>query len=81
MAGPQSRSEATNFFGELLGQDVSSSLKNPLAGCSKTLRGEAREDRSFDSAQDRLGGDVLLLYVDGKSVERNEAYESFSATC
>jgi len=28
-----------------------------------------------------MSGGVLFLYVDAKSVERNEAYESFSATC
>ena len=28
-----------------------------------------------------MSGDVLLLYVDAKSVEHNEAYESFSAAC
>jgi hypothetical protein len=28
-----------------------------------------------------MSGGVLFLYVDAKSVERNEAYESFSAAC
>ena len=28
-----------------------------------------------------MSGGVLFLYVDAKSVERNEAYESFSAVC
>ena len=28
-----------------------------------------------------MSGGVLFLYVDAKSVECNEAYESFSATC
>jgi hypothetical protein len=28
-----------------------------------------------------MSGGVLFLYVDAKSVECNEAYESFSAAC
>ena len=28
-----------------------------------------------------MSGGVLFAYVDAKSVERNEAYESFSAVC
>jgi hypothetical protein len=28
-----------------------------------------------------MSGGVLLLYVDAKSVECNEAYETFSAAC
>jgi hypothetical protein len=28
-----------------------------------------------------MSGGVLLVYVDAKSVERNEAYEAFSAAC
>ena len=28
-----------------------------------------------------MSGGVLFLYVDAKSIERNEAYESFSAAC
>src|SRR5262249_56599348 len=28
-----------------------------------------------------MSGGVLFVYVDAKSVERNEAYESFSAAC
>ena len=28
-----------------------------------------------------MSGGVLSLYVDAKSAERNEAYESFSAAC
>ena len=28
-----------------------------------------------------MGGGVLLLYVDAKSVKCNEAYEAFSAVC
>src|SRR5262249_60402945 len=43
-----------------------------LAGCSK--RSQRRGARRSMS-----GG--VLLYVDAKSVERNEAYESFSAAC
>jgi hypothetical protein len=48
-----------------------------LQAAQKVLGGKARENRSFDIAQDGLGGGVLL-YVDAKSIERNEAYESFS---
>src|SRR5215813_7296273 len=55
--------------------------KSWLQAAQKDLRGEAREDRSFGSAQDGLGGGVLFSYVDTKSVERNDAYESFSAVC
>ena len=32
-------------------------------------------------ARRSMSGGVLFLYVDAKSVERNEAYESFSAAC
>jgi hypothetical protein len=32
-------------------------------------------------ARKSMSGGVLFLYVDAKSVERNEAYESFSAVC
>ena len=32
-------------------------------------------------ARRSMSGGVLFLYVDAKSVERNEAYESFSAVC
>ena len=28
-----------------------------------------------------MSGGVLFLYVDAKSVERNEAYDAFSAAC
>jgi hypothetical protein len=46
--------------------------KSPvLQAVQKDLRGEAREKST--------SGGVLFLYVDAKSVERNEAYESFSA--
>src|SRR5215831_15656300 len=62
--------------------------KSWLQAAQKDLRGEAREDRSFGSAQDGLGGGVLFSYVDTKSVERTlrqcsgqSAYESLSAAC
>jgi hypothetical protein len=32
-------------------------------------------------ARRSMSGGVLLLYVDAKSIERNEAYEAFSAAC
>jgi hypothetical protein len=47
-----------------------------IAGCLKRLRGEAREGRSFDLAQDRLGGGVLFSYVDAKSDERKRSHMS-----
>jgi len=67
-----SSSNAADFFCELLGQDISSSLKNPCRLLKKTQRRGARRS---------ISGGVLFLYVDAKSVERNEAYESFSAVC
>src|SRR5215510_8074449 len=51
----------------------SSLLKNSVAGCSK--RSQRRDARRS------MSGGVLSLYVDAKSVECNEAYESFSAVC
>jgi hypothetical protein len=48
-------------------------MKNPAAGCSKRPQSQ--------DARKSISGGVLLLYVDAKSVERNEGYESFSATC
>jgi hypothetical protein len=47
--------------------------KTLVAGCSK--RSQRR------GARRSMSGGVLFLYVDAKSVERNEAYESFSAAC
>jgi hypothetical protein len=32
-------------------------------------------------ARRSMSGGVLFLYVDAKSIERNEAYEPFSAAC
>jgi hypothetical protein len=48
------------------------SQKLGLQAAQKVLRGQAREKSTS-------GGE--LLYVDAKSIERNEAYESFSAAC
>jgi hypothetical protein len=87
-AGLQLRSEATDFFGEILGQDISSSLKNPFAGCSKRSQRRGALQRAESKAL-RAKSEPFALrawlfagqYVDAKSVERNEAYESFSATC
>src|SRR5262245_26260912 len=44
-----------------------------VAGCSK------RPQRQ--GVRRSMSGGVLLSYVDAKSIERNEAYESFSAAC
>ena len=46
--------------------------KNSFAGCSKRLRGEARENRRAEA---------YLTVRCSESIERNEAYESFSAAC
>ena len=52
-------------------EDFSNLLKDTPSGLlKKTQRRGARRPMS---------GGVLFLYVDAKSVERNEAYESFSA--
>jgi hypothetical protein len=52
-----------------------------LQAAQKDSEAKRAKNRSFGSAQDRLGGGVLFLYVDAKSKERNEAYEAFSAVC
>ena len=48
-------------------------LKTLIAGCSKRPRDEAREKSTSKG--------VPYRYVKAKSIERNEVYESFSATC
>src|SRR5215510_6206380 len=51
-------------------------VKNSFTGWSKDLRGEAREDRPFDSAQDGLGGGVLFctLTRNGSSAPFDKAH-------
>ena len=55
-------------------------IKNSVCRLLKKIS-EARraKNRSFGSAQDRLG--VLERYVVARRFKRNEAYESFSAAC
>jgi len=57
-------------------------LKNPVCRLLKKIP-EARraKNRSFGSAQDRLGGGVLIQVRYSEGIERNEAYEAFSAVC
>jgi hypothetical protein len=96
MAGPEplsasaSSRTAADFFGELPGQDISNSLKILLQAAQKPQRrgARSREQRAKSRAL-RAKSEPFALrawpfagqYVDAKSVERNEAYESFSAGC
>ena len=48
-------------------------LDGKPAGCSKRLRGEAREKST--------SGGVLNPVRCSEAIERNEAYEAFSAAC
>jgi hypothetical protein len=51
-----------------------------LVGYSKILFASCSKRSQRRGARRSMSGGVLL-YVDAKSVERNEAYEAFSAAC
>jgi hypothetical protein len=48
-------------------------MKIRIAGCSKNLRGKAPRESTSE--------DVLTSYVGSEEIERNAAYEVFSAAC
>jgi hypothetical protein len=59
---------------------------NSLQQLMETGRGKKSICRLLKKTQRRgarrpMSGGVLFLYVDARSVERNEAYEAFSAVC
>src|SRR5262249_52558016 len=54
---------------------------DPFSVSSKTLIASCSKRSQRRGARRSMSGGVLFLYVDAKSVERNEAYESFSAAC
>jgi hypothetical protein len=57
-------------------------LRSWRLGAIKRIRvSRLLEKSQRRGARRSMSGGVLFLYVDAKSVECNEAYESFSAAC